>query len=145
MFSSAGIVSREWAAIQSTASSSETNFPKWWTEPFRHTICTRQILPSRTGNRTVLSVPIKPSPCGRDQASCVWLVASVHRSFLDAPERRASTIEAESAGSMCDTPQALHFKAVKVGQVAKSRRYSSEPHDLSAGWAMRRAHLSESS
>ena len=30
------------------------------------------------------------------------------------------------------------FKGVKVGQVAKSRRYSSEPHDLNAGWAMRR-------
>ena len=30
------------------------------------------------------------------------------------------------------------FKGVKVGQIAKSRRYSSEPHDPSAGWAMRR-------
>jgi hypothetical protein len=30
------------------------------------------------------------------------------------------------------------FKAVKIRQVAKSRRYSSEPHDLSAGWANRR-------
>jgi hypothetical protein len=30
------------------------------------------------------------------------------------------------------------FKGVKVGQVAKSRRYSSEPHDLSAAWAIRR-------
>ena len=28
------------------------------------------------------------------------------------------------------------FKGVKVGQVAKSRCYSSEPHDPSAGWAM---------
>jgi len=27
------------------------------------------------------------------------------------------------------------FKGVKVGQVAKSRRYSSEPHDLSAALA----------
>jgi len=30
------------------------------------------------------------------------------------------------------------FKAVKIGQIAKSRRYSNEPHDLSARWAMRR-------
>jgi len=51
--SSAGIVSREWSAIQSTASSLETNFPKWCTAPFGHTICTRQMLPSRTGNKTV--------------------------------------------------------------------------------------------
>jgi hypothetical protein len=27
----------------------------------------------------------------------------------------------------------LAFKSIKVGQVAKSRRYSSEPHDLRAG------------
>jgi hypothetical protein len=44
------------------------------------------------------------------QASYVWLVASVHRSSLDAPNRRASIIDAESAGSMCDTPQARHSK-----------------------------------
>jgi hypothetical protein len=44
------------------------------------------------------------------QASYVRLVASVHRSFLDAPNRRASIIDAESAGSMCDTPQARHSK-----------------------------------
>src|SRR6516225_9061019 len=30
------------------------------------------------------------------------------------------------------------FKGVKVGEVAKSRRHSREPHDLSAAWAMRR-------
>ena len=29
------------------------------------------------------------------------------------------------------------FKGIKVGQVLKSRRYSSEPHDLSAAWAKR--------
>jgi hypothetical protein len=32
----------------------------------------------------------------------------------------------------------LAFKGVKVGQVAKSRRHSREPHDLSAAWAKRR-------
>jgi hypothetical protein len=30
------------------------------------------------------------------------------------------------------------FKDIKVGQVPKSRRCSSEPHKLSAAWAMRR-------
>jgi hypothetical protein len=30
------------------------------------------------------------------------------------------------------------LKRVKVGQVVKSRRYSSEPHYLSAAWTMRR-------
>ena len=30
------------------------------------------------------------------------------------------------------------FKRVKIGQIVESRRYSSEPHDLSAAWAMRR-------
>jgi len=30
------------------------------------------------------------------------------------------------------------FKGVKLRQVAKSRGYSSEPHDLSAAWAKRR-------
>lgn len=30
------------------------------------------------------------------------------------------------------------FKGIKLRQVAKSRRYSSEPHDLSAAWARRR-------
>jgi hypothetical protein len=30
------------------------------------------------------------------------------------------------------------FKGIKGGQVAKSRRYSSDPHDLSAAWAKRR-------
>ena len=39
-----------------------------------------------------------------------------------------------------DAPHATSaaFKRIKVGQVAKSRRYSSEPHDLSAAWANRR-------
>src|SRR5215470_1473434 len=32
----------------------------------------------------------------------------------------------------------LAFKDIKVGQVPKSRRCSSEPHKLSAAWAMRR-------
>jgi hypothetical protein len=59
LVSSAGIVSREWAAIQSTAPSSEVNFPKWCTAPFGHTIRTRQISPSRTGNKTVHRVTIK--------------------------------------------------------------------------------------
>jgi len=27
------------------------------------------------------------------------------------------------------------FKDMKVGQVVKSRRYASEPHDLRAAWA----------
>ena len=30
------------------------------------------------------------------------------------------------------------FKDIKVGQVPKSRRYSSEPHNFSAAWAKRR-------
>jgi hypothetical protein len=30
------------------------------------------------------------------------------------------------------------FKGIKVGQVIKSRRYSSESHELSAAWAKRR-------
>src|SRR6516165_875097 len=29
------------------------------------------------------------------------------------------------------------FKRIEVGQVLKSRRYSNEPHDLSAAWAKR--------
>src|SRR5262249_59969373 len=29
------------------------------------------------------------------------------------------------------------FKCINVGQVAKSRRYSSEPHDLRTAWAKR--------
>src|SRR5262249_44863765 len=33
---------------------------------------------------------------------------------------------------------AATFKGIKVGQVATSRRNSSEPHDLSAAWANRR-------
>jgi hypothetical protein len=45
-----------------------------------------------------------------NQASYVSLVASVHRSFLQAPNSRAHTIDEESAGSMCDTPQARHSK-----------------------------------
>ena len=47
VYSLAFVVSWEWAAIQSTASSLEVNFPKWCTAPFGHTICTRQILPSQ--------------------------------------------------------------------------------------------------
>ena len=39
---------------------------------------------------------------------------------------------------MCDTPRSA-VKDIKVGQVPKSRRCSSEPHDLSAAWAKRRA------
>ena len=31
------------------------------------------------------------------------------------------------------------FKDIKVGQVPKSRRHSSEPHDLTAAWAKQRA------
>jgi hypothetical protein len=45
-----------------------------------------------------------------NQASYVSLVASVHRSCLHAPDRRASIIDAGSAGSMCDMPQARHSK-----------------------------------
>jgi hypothetical protein len=60
-----------------------------------------------------------------NQASYVSLVASVHRSFRG--ERRLDVRHATCSA----------FKAVKVGQVAKSRRYSSEPHDLSAAWAKR--------
>ena len=44
------------------------------------------------------------------QASYVSLVASVHRSFLHAPNWRAPAIDGESPGSMCDTPQARHSK-----------------------------------
>ena len=66
LVSSAGIVSREWAVIQSTASSLERNFPKWCTVPFGHTICTRQMLPLRTGNKTVqcvcVSIKLKYAP-----------------------------------------------------------------------------------
>src|SRR5215472_12239412 len=51
-----------------------------------------------------------------NQASYVSLVASVHRSFLDAPNSRAPTIDVESAGSMCDTPQARHSKTYKSGK-----------------------------
>jgi hypothetical protein len=29
------------------------------------------------------------------------------------------------------------FKSIEVGQVAKARRYSGKPHDLSAAWAKR--------
>src|SRR5215469_8233158 len=66
LISSTGFVSREWAAIQSTASSLKTNFPKWFTAPFGHTICTRQMSPSRTGNKTVqcvcVSIKLKYAP-----------------------------------------------------------------------------------
>src|SRR6516165_7884611 len=61
VFSLAGVVSWEWAVIQSTASSSQVNFPKWCTAPFGHTIFTRQISPSRTGNKTVHYVAINQS------------------------------------------------------------------------------------
>src|SRR5262249_10237020 len=44
-------------------------------------------------------------------------------------------IDAENPGSMCDTPQSSALKGVKIGQVAKSRRHSRQPHDLSAAWA----------
>ena len=59
--SSAGFVSREWAAIQSTTSFLEGNFPKWCTVPFGQTICTRQNSPSHTSNKAVQRAPIKPS------------------------------------------------------------------------------------
>ena len=66
MISSGGIVSREWAVIQSAASSLEINSPKWCTVPFGHTICTRQMLPLRTGNKTVqcvcVSMKLKYAP-----------------------------------------------------------------------------------
>ena len=66
LVSSGGIVSREWAVIQSTASSLEVNSPKWCTVPFGHTICTRQMLPLRTGNKTVqcvcVSMKLKYAP-----------------------------------------------------------------------------------
>ena len=61
---SAGIVSREWASIQSTASFSKANFPKWCMAPFGHIIRTRQISPSRTGNKTV---PINSSMLPLDE------------------------------------------------------------------------------
>ena len=51
-----------------------------------------------------------------NQASYVRLVANVHRSFLDAPDRRASIIDSESAGSMCDMPQARHSKVWRSGR-----------------------------
>src|SRR6516225_8491320 len=51
----------------------------------------------------------------------------------------------EASGNQClvgclDVPYATSaaFKRIEGGQVAKSRRYSSEPHDLSAAWANRR-------
>jgi len=64
LVSSAGIVSREWPAIQSTASFLEANFPKWRTAPLGHTIRTRQMSPSRTGNKTVYCVAINQSMLG---------------------------------------------------------------------------------
>ena len=67
LVSSAGIVSRGWAAIQSSASSLEVNFPKWCTAPFGHAICTRQISPSRTGNKTVHCVAINQSMLPLDE------------------------------------------------------------------------------
>ena len=53
--------------------------------------------------------------------------------------RRPSTGDGQGNGRWLDVRHATSsaFKAVKIGQFAKSRRYSSEPHDLSAGWAMR--------
>src|SRR5215469_5377854 len=55
----------------------------------------------------------------------------------DAP--RPSSGEGEGNGRCLDMRQTtgLAFKRINVGQVAKSRRYSSEPHDLSACWAKR--------
>jgi hypothetical protein len=51
---SSGFVSRGWALIQSIASCSEVNFPKWCTDRLAHTIFTRQILPSCTGDNRAL-------------------------------------------------------------------------------------------
>jgi hypothetical protein len=45
-----------------------------------------------------------------NQASYVSLVASNHKSFLRAPNWSAPAIDGESAGSMCDMPQARHSK-----------------------------------
>ena len=48
---SSGFVNRGWALIQSIASCSEVNFPKWCTARLGHTIFTRQIMPSCTGDK----------------------------------------------------------------------------------------------
>jgi hypothetical protein len=53
--------SQGWAVIQSFASSSEVNFPKWWMWPLGHVIRTRQIRPFCTGDKTVKASPIEPN------------------------------------------------------------------------------------
>ena len=85
---SPGIVSREWAAIQSTASFSKANFPKWCTAPFGHIIRTRQISPSHTGNKTA---PINSSMLHwmRLTSLLVRRTANVQVDLhLDCPQRR---------------------------------------------------------
>jgi hypothetical protein len=75
---SSGFVSRGWALIQSVASRSEVNFPKWCTDRLGHTIFTRQILPSCTGdNRALIDASmIRPA---RSYKPCACPLADVMR------------------------------------------------------------------
>jgi hypothetical protein len=51
-----------------------------------------------------------------------------HASAFGRKERRLDVRQAASSA----------FEDIKIGQIAKSRCYSVEPHDLSAAWAKRR-------
>ena len=86
----------------------------------------------------------KGNPNRKKMDSQAGLVPSHVRAKLTAYPARGQTRAAgqslTSTSSRClDVRQATSstFKGIKVGQVLKSRRYSNEPHDLSAAWAKR--------
>jgi hypothetical protein len=59
VFSATGFVSRGCALIQTIASRSEVNLPKKCTAPLGHSICTRQISPSCTGNNRAAMTQVR--------------------------------------------------------------------------------------
>jgi hypothetical protein len=104
---SSGFVSRGWALIQSIASCSEVNLPKWCTDRLAHTIFTRQILPSCTGdNRALIDASMirparsdKPYPCpfsGRNARGRFF-----HKICEGPLARRGQAIFAATPASSC--------------------------------------------
>ena len=102
------------------------------------------VCPSRISNRADLASCRRDTrrKCPRAEARALRRDANLYLSTLltlgDTP--RPTTGDGQGNGRCLDVRHTTSstFKRIKVGQVAKSRCYSSEPHDLSAARAMRR-------
>src|SRR6516164_11859124 len=147
LISSGGIVSREWAVIQSAASSLEINSPKWCTVPFGHTICTRQMLPLRAGNKTVqcvcVSMKLKYAPLDETDKP-FWLSAAP----MPAPRRfpPPGSFEEQAACSMIAIWRAIyetkarcrHFRFCNTGACSRATRSAAKRTEANEGGCSKR-------